>query len=1121
MGNITVWQTRFPGQMPTLKSLVEETVSAREMAHGVRRGRTLVMVPASFTHQVEMELLKVFGGLLNINVVSPQQMVRRVREFAGNGGLEALNERGKCMAISEALIRLGDERRLHFYDRVARQNGFTQKLSEFLSEAASAGYTPEKLTEMSGEAGMLSRSSEAKYTDLSAIWATYDSLISGRFLDENGQWMATCERLKVSRIMEQTDLVIACFDALSRDICLFAAKAAQCARSVQIVLVMDDQASDSHLFLAARQSLLTLIDEAREAGAKVEMRRSEKMQKRTEALSWLERNLFARVRETPMPPLSGISLHHARTTYSEALFVAQTLKSWHDSGIPWEEMAVMPMDASDFSSMLPVTLQTAEIPFYIKREDSAMRHGFSRMVLSSVRAACLGWQQADMLGIIKSGFVGLGEEDAMRLENFVLSRGIHRQKWLKPFAARKESEKAEVQAFEEMRVSLMEPLQALRSVLASRRAGAAKICEAIYAYVMDVGAYDALREREKVLMDQGLAAEQDTNRQIFSTFLDVLDQMVSLIGEKHIRMDDLPRILEAAFKGSPIRLVPPLLHSVTIEAPGLIAGGDYRAVILMGMQERESSPASNLISERERAALASYIRHPFGETEQEKQAARQEMVYDAIALPTEFLVVTSAATGSDGYLMRPSALFLELQAMVEKDHPEQVTGGLGEKIRFPLSPELALEEVALRLREAEDSEGENEEARLRQAGMDDIWMQMLFRLWHDPVWHDRTRRVIGGLTAKNEARPLTERQAHILFQDDVISITRLERFAACPYGHFVDYGLRPMDRDAYAFEADVRGTFYHDVLEQYVSRAMRDVRWPHLPENEVREMLDRILTPIRKEWEEGPLGEDRVSRFMAEEYERNVRAAALSITGDAQMTPFKVLGVETEFGVPDGKHLVLPPLMLQLPDGMQIALRGKIDRLDTLELVDAAGQKYVRVVDYKSSAHDLDSAGMAYGLELQLPLYLQAAVSGIPGAIPAGALYQVVKDPAVEVKTDAPEDILAAKAKKTELNGLVLDTPEIREAMGSHVHIPSRKSTGSTVNMVDAGQMQHYLNQAVDRATALAGEIRKGNIGIRPVTASDRSPCEFCASRAICGLDRRLPGGKVTDVRELIVTESP
>lgn len=113
----------------------------------------------------------------------------------------------------------------------------------------------------------------------------------------------------------------------------------------------------------------------------------------------------------------------------------------------------------------------------------------------------------------------------------------------------------------------------------------------------------------------------------------------------------------------------------------------------------------------------------------------------------------------------------------------------------------------------------------------------------------------------------------------------------------------------------------------------------------------------------------------------------------------------------------------QLSEDERLRLRGRIDRVDRYEEDDTI---YVKVIDYKSGNTALDLTSVYHGLQLQLIVYLNAALEleekNHPGkhAEPAGMFYYHVKDPLVDGKPgDEEEEIERKLLEKLKVDGLV------------------------------------------------------------------------------------------------------
>lgn len=133
--------------------------------------------------------------------------------------------------------------------------------------------------------------------------------------------------------------------------------------------------------------------------------------------------------------------------------------------------------------ILAVTLQSAGIPCYQARKDSAARHGLSRMLVGALRCISGGFLRADVLQVAKSGFSSLTRDEADSLENYAITHGINRGKWLRPFPYGDDAAD-----MDELRVRLISPVEALRDVL-RRAKTAGDSVEAIFRFLEDTNAY--------------------------------------------------------------------------------------------------------------------------------------------------------------------------------------------------------------------------------------------------------------------------------------------------------------------------------------------------------------------------------------------------------------------------------------------------------------------------------------------------------------------------------------------------------------------------------------------------------------------------------------------------------
>ena len=1046
----------------------------------------ILLVPEQYTLQAERELIAglKLPGLMDVEVLSPRRLVRRIRESGGRSALAPLDSAGRSMAIAQALTIAQEE--LVYYKRVALTPNLPDKLSVLLADMQRAGLTPQALSEHAKS--LPSGALKAKEHDLALIWQGYLDVIDGRFQDETMQQQDVRRRLAPSGVMDGAAVFVYGFDVLPGPMCDLLCEAARVCHSLAVTMTMDAKdVPDGRIFLTQRASAAELMRRLQAAEIPLEWRylplRDD--DSHATALRHVERHLFTRKAVPFEGDSTPVAVHAAATPYAEAAYIARQLRQWHASGMPWQRMAVAMADGNNMAGILATTLAAAGIPHYAARKDSALRHGLTRMLLGALRSATGGYNVLDVLHMAKSGFSPLTAEEAHLLENYAIENGIDHNRWLKPFT------RGHFEAAEPLRERLITPVEALRERLREAKTAAQSV-EAVFRLLEDVNAYQTLLAREEELLRRNMGAEAAQNRQVWQLIMDLLDQLHALLGERRAAMKDIARFVASGLSGAAIASLPPRPDAVMIGEAGHLLTGSIDALVLCGMQDGAMGSAQDsLLTEAERALLSDAMERPIGLTKLETAALRQSDFYRTVALPQERLLVTFAQGGQDGAALRPAGLVEDLKGLF----PDLViTGGVTAdgSDDLPLSPQLALDGLAPRLRALSDGV------------IDDLgpaWTNALRWLWQSPVWHERTRQVIAGAVSRQANARLPLDITRRVFTQDTVSISRLEKFAGCPYQHYVDYGLKPVKREAWAFEADDVGDFYHAALQGFAHAALTHPDWPNLPEDEVEALMDEVLAPLTAQWAEGPLGDTPAQQLQGEKYVRTVKRAAWLFTRHARSSRFTTVGEEVEFGTEGG----LPPVVLTLADGRRIALRGKIDRVDRWAGDDGV---YLRVIDYKSARKDIDPTRLWYGLQLQLMLYLQAAAQGMKGNA-AGAFYFAVRDPLVDAE-DAKEAAEKAIAKTLQLKGVVLSDVAVVNAMdaeGTALGSIFTKSGGVSAHAqaYSPEEMQALLSHTREKAAELADGIRGGDISVSPAETKSWSACQWCEYAAVCGVDPAMP----------------
>jgi len=447
---------------------------------------------------------------------------------------------------------------------------------------------------------------------------------------------------------------------------------------------------------------------------------------------------------------------------------------------------------------------------------------------------------------------------------------------------------------------------------------------------------------------------------------------------------------------------------VTVSGIMTARGATFDAVIVPGLVEKgfpRHIPEQSLVTELDREAL-NEIAQPLGcgalPLQRNRPAEERYLFRVALGSARRQVVLTYPRLEQDtGRPRMPSRFLTEACAALGEVAPDQGgEAGLVRTVRLNSSAQTPAE-LALAL------DGPEYDAAVFAGGRAGArrvaYMSAISDSFARAVQMDRARwgrNDFGPYDGKVRAHDLLEglREKHGRF-GSAVSATRFETYAHCPFEYYLTHILGVSEIEAPSEELQLppreRGLLLHDLLRDLYRERLKGRRLGKLSADEIDALVERAAGLL------DGLGrihaENRPATWIAERERAldEVRALLVheqSSHGDAAPALF-----EYEFGSEANAYA------LDLGDGLSIAFRGRIDRVDRL----ADGG--LQVVDYKTGkGSGLKKDALLGGRQLQLPIYLLAAAAGT-SAESARALYLLVSGP-----RDVPEFTLASLGERLE-----------------------------------------------------------------------------------------------------------
>ena len=1085
--------------------LLGETV-ARIGALAGQGKRCMLLVPSQYTLQAEIEVMTRLNldGTFLIDVLSPGRLQSRVFERAGQPDRVIFDERGKCMVLSEIIEQ--EKENLTVYRSAAENSalGLAQKMSTLIADFKRSGKTAADLLQSLEAMDEAQRAmpSARKLADAARIYAAYEENMLGKLSDAEDVAREMLARLPRSGVLSGQNVFVYGFDMITPAFADHLVHMAALADTLTLAVETDDNsAPDGRLFGPVNFSLERLCVLSEKAGVPVERERIVKPLDAPEDLQVLERSLYALGAPAMQEAPEHLSLHAVSSMLSEVHLAASRMRRMMAAGEDTAQMAVVYPRESGYAPLLAAILPQYGVNAYIAEKRPASAHPLCRFVMASLAVVSSGWRASDVVECVQSGFIGLTQEDADELCAYIEGMDVRGEAIKKPFTYVKDGGEEALARLNASREKTVAPLLTLQRALKQAKNADGTIT-AILDLLDSVDAIDALDAMRLSLTDAGLMSEAEDCAQVWNLLMETLDQLHTLLGGGSATGRVVLDLLQSGLSALELAALPPADGAVICGEIGNVRTGEIKTLFALGMNDHPDASGSGLLTPQEQSEISGAADVYLGMSPSQRAALAQLDELKTLTGCTENLIVSYALADETGRALREGAA---VQAMKRLFPAMPVYGGVASHEREAMlcAPDSALEALSVALSVCADG-GE---------ALSEACAQAYAALSASKQGREKLLAVTRQLGSGAQKRLLGS-QARSLYGRPVMSVSRLETFAQCPYRHFIRYGLAPKEPLKPGVDRAELGTLYHEAAERFTRAVTSLPQFPDVDEATCDALMEETVRPLLEDWRKSPLGESARGAAIARRIGSTAKRAARSIVSQYAQSRFAPLRFEMVFG-----QNGVAPIMLELADGTFVYLQGRIDRIDVLD----GETKLIRVIDYKSGTKKFDPTMAYYGIQLQLLLYLAAAMAQVPGAQAAGFFYCRIADPTVKTESRIKEEVERQIAKKLALAGVSLDDVEVLSAQDArHAAMITRDGRPSGLyraSMTDEAGMDAMLAFAKNKAASLAGDAYAGVIDDAPAIYGTYNACASCDYSAVCGFDptvkkrRRLSKKSVDDLK--------
>lgn len=1129
----------------------------------------LIIVPDQFTMQTQKDLVENEhgrGGIRNIDVLSFGRLSHRIFEEVGGNEKPVLDDTGKSLILRKVAAEV--EGKLTVIGKNLQKQGYIHEVKSVISEFMQYGIGEKELEALIDYSGQNKRGAlQYKLTDLHILYRAFTDYINGQFITTEETLDLLCGALGKSALIKRSVIVFDGFTGFTPIQNKVILELMKTAKEVIVTVIMDGneepfkEEGEQKLFHLSKKTAGKLQKTALENG----IARKEDVYLRENPvprfadnpeMAHLERHLFRYPVKTYEEENKKIRIFEAGSPKEEVRQTAALIKELvRTEGYAYRDIAVVAGDLNAYAPHVDSEFEKFGIPCFVDRTRGIVLNPFIEYIRSALALVIRDFSYETVFHFLRSGLVDVTEGQAApevqassvaqgvpegqgvtevqassvvqaapevqgvpegqasseelvdRLENYVLSLGIRgKNSYSRMFARMPGSMEAEeLEQLNRVRERMIEQLAPLLSPMKTVR----EQVLALYEFIEKNQIQKKLVRYENLFLMEGEPAKAKEYAQIYRLVMELLNQIIGLLGDEPMELKEFADILDAGFAEIQVGTIPQNVDRVVVGDMERTRLNQVKVLFFVGVNDGnipKSSGKGGIISDIDREFLKE-TEFELSPTPRQQMYIQQLYLYMNMTKPTEKLFLSFAKTGNDGKALRPSYLIgtcKKLFPMLKVEKMESSKWETGLSARQDSVDVL----VANLRRFADDSLSDTEQKR---------FFTLFLLFLEEEGFRKTTEKLTDTAFMSYKAKPLARAVAKALYGQVLEnSVSRLETYAACAYAHFLQYGMLLKEREGYSFERSDLGTVFHGVLELF-SQKLEEGGYSFLdfPENIGRQYVEEAIESYAAGYGETVLFASARNTYIISRIRRVMLRTVFSLQEQLK----KGLFTPDKFEMSFSRMEDISSLNIALSEEEKMKLKGRIDRVDTYEEAESV---YVKVIDYKSGNKQFDLVALYYGLQLQLVVYLNAAMEQQKKAhpdkqiVPAAILYYHVSDPMVTPEKEmTPEEINEKILASLQMTGVVNGEEKIVNLLDrtfetkSDVIPVERKKDGSLSarSSVMSGEELREVSKFVNQKIYQIGtQILHGDIAVNPYEKGQADACTYCAYKSVCEFDGKIPG---------------
>lgn len=1065
----------------------------------------LFIVPDQSSFQWEKAFLEKLGpcNSLKIKVLGFNRLCDYIFSVNGSDGKQSLDDGGKAIIMSLAIDECIDN--IPLYAKTKNKNELIGLMLSAVSEYKKCSISSENLIETAKI--IENETLSAKLNETALIRDTFDALVNESYVDPDDYIKKGYNSLKKNNIFKNYVVAVDSFSGFTMVELELLEKLMTDSKEFYIAL-NNDNTNNKELFYTTNRTINQLKRIAKNNNVKIAPNTVMEDFPRYEnpCIVPLIKNIYRIEKEVIKEKPHNIYIQKCSNRYNECEYVARNIRKLViEKGLKYDDIAVVYRENNFYDGVIDTIFDKFEIPYFMDKAYDIFTKPLMKLVSSIFEAINTSLSRESILNILKSGLLPYSNEDISMFENYLYIWDIKGSDFKAEFTDNprglvpefKESDIKNLENINKIRGGIIAPL--LTFISKSKNTDGETITKNLYNLLVDYCVADNIIKMCVTLEENGELDLSSEQRRLWEILMNILDKMINILGKKKLSIKRYSELLMLQFNNSNIGYIPQGMDEVVISGIERVRLTEKKAVFVMGCNEGvfPRVPTSNgVFTDSERQILIS-CGIEINDSLEELNYKEMYLAYYALTLTSNILFVTYYSSNLKGEASINSSIVRELLEIYPNvDYREDSYVSTYDRLWCKNS---AFEYLA-----------ENIKSNSKT-------VNKLQEYFSDKEIYSNKIDVIRNQLKDNPFRINDKTLSHNLFGKDlVLSASQVETYHLCKFKYFCQYGLNAKERKTAKIDSLQYGTLIHYLLERFLKENPKE-KYVKYTEKDITEIVSKMMTGYAND-EIGGI-DNKPPRFKYLFYRIKYNAVKLLLHIIEELAQSDFVPTDFELNIGD----TIKPYKIALDDDSTISIKGFVDRVDVMS---CNGEKYVRIVDYKTGTKEFKISDILYGLNLQMLIYMSAIKSNGEeyfggNIVPSGVLYQpsTVKHSA-ENSLSNSEKANENINKSLRMNGIVLDNDSVIYGMDKSkagMYIPVKVGNNgysygkdNIFNIVEMGKIFKNIDKLL---TEMAETLHKGEIEYNPATEKYNA-CQWCPYISVCGYEEGKNSRKILSLNK-------